>query len=250
MKKGKILGFLAIVASLTCGCSCSKIDDTTYENAVNVYKNTDAISFSRIEIIQNEGETSYTRKKTDARYLFNANKQVTGMEHSLTYSDASPNGGSAITKTIKNYYSGERATLYTYSKIGESQLERSKESNVSYDSKFNVNVCDSLDCLNMIVGNFAPIFNLNEVSEFVINDVNGKGEVSFKAVCPSFESCSNSSQIINYNLTIGTDGNIETLSYDIVNGVTTYSIKYTFYGYGSNNVTIEFPSDLESYIEK
>jgi hypothetical protein len=77
-----------------------------------------------------------------------------------------------------------------------------------------------------------------------------KAEVKFYAVCPSYEKCAGSSEIIEYNYVIGNNGTIESIAYDIVNDDTTYSIRYTFYGYGSNNVKIELPSDLESYIEK
>lgn len=250
MKKIKKFTLLLASFMLAIGCSCSKVNEETYTNAVNTFKSTDALSFSRIEMITNINEDNYTRKRVDAIYTFNSNKEVVNMEYSLVYSEGSNGGASNTSQTKKYYYNNERRTLYTYSKIGESQLDTYKETNVTYNAKFNINACENADCLKMITGNFAPMFNLNEVSEFSIEDKDGTGVVRFKAVCPSYESCASSSQVLDYNLTINKDGNIETLAYDINHGNTTYSIRYTFHGYGSNNVSVEFPADLESYIEK
>ena len=102
----------------------------------------------------------------------------------------------------------------------------------------------------LIVGNLAPIFNLNEVSEFRIDENDGGAIAQFKTTCPSYEHCLNNSQMIDYVVEIDTNGNIASISYDIVNTDVTYSIKYTFFGYGSNNVNIDFPTNLESYVEK
>lgn len=252
MKKGKILWSFALVSTLVCGCSCSKVNEQTYENAVNTLKNTDAISFSRIEEIHVEGQSTYTKKRVDANYILDANKEVINMERLLNIYDVSTSEGSTTTKeTYKYYYSRERQSLYTYSKIGEIQIERYKEKNTTYNKKFNINTCDNLDCMQMIVGNFVPAYKLNELENFNIEDNDGKGIATFTATCPSFESCASNSQVINYTVNIDLNGNIESLSYSIENGNTTHSIKYVFYGYGANNVSVVFPADLESsYLEK
>lgn len=250
MKKGKLLSILALASCFIAGCGCSKIDETTYTNAVNTFKNTDAISFSRIEVISKAEETIYTKKSITAEYVFNANKEVMNMSYSIKYYDGSSNGGISEKQTKEYYYSEERATLYTYSKVGQSQIERYKESDVTYNSKFNINTCMTLECQNMIVGNFVPMFNLNEVSEFGISGDDKGGSATFKAMCPSYENCASNSQTISYTVTINDAGNIDTISYDIINGDTTHSIKYLINGLGSNNVSVDFPIDLESYIEK
>lgn len=247
--KNKLLGFISLMALFVCGCSCSKINENTYSNAVNIFKNTDAISFSRIEIVQKEGESVYTRKRSDASYIFDIDGHVSKMSFEATYSQGGSGGASGSSQTLKYYYSDERRTFYTYSKQGESQLERYKESNVSYDDKININVCQDNACQLMIVGNFAPIYALNEVSDFNIEDENGIGKATFKAICPSFESCESASQVIDYTLTINNNGNIDSLNYEIVNGDTKYTITYSFNKYGSD-VKVTFPSDLESYNEK
>jgi len=82
------------------------------------------------------------------------------------------------------------------------------------------------------------------------------GELDFiyksiqKGTCPNYEHCESSSQMIDYVVELDPNGNIASISYDIVNKDINYSIKYTFFGYGSNNVKVDFPANLESYIEK
>lgn len=245
MNKAKKIGVLSLLAMMLVGCSCSKVDETTYEKAVNVYDTTDGINFSRVETITVADEDIYTRKKITAGYLFDSNKNVKEMEYIITTYKMSTAGSSISNNVVKYYYSLDKQTLYTQ----ESSVERYKETNVTYNEKFNINVSEG-DQMLMIVGNFAPIFKLNEVSEFTITKNNGKAEVSFLAVCPNYESCSSNSELIKYNYVIGESGTIESLTYDIVIGDTTHNIKYTFHSYGSNNVVISFPNDLESYIEK
>lgn len=250
MKKIKILGLILAVGALVCGCSCSKADEDTYANAVSTYKSTDAISFSRLETIAKEGEATYTRKLIDAKYAFDSNKKVSKMEYSNTVSIASNNGGTHTQEVTKYYYDNEKTTMYTYYKEGNQTEDSYKESDMLYEDKFNINTCMTSDCLRMIVGSFAPIFELNEVSNFSIEGEKEIARVSFSAICPSYENCASNSQLLNYEMTIGSDGNIETLEYEIVNGVNTHVIKYTFYDYGSNNVKVVLPNYLESYNEK
>jgi hypothetical protein len=250
MKKIKLMGLTLVAGALLTGCSCSKVDENTYVNAVSAYNSSDAISFSRIEIITKEGEDSYTRKKIDAKYVFSSNKEVSKMQYSRIDTVNSNGGASSTSEIAETYYNSETNTIYNYFREGTQQVYRYKESNKAYNAKYNVNACNDLDCYRMIVGNFAPIFALDEVMNFVIKDNDGKGEATFKAVCPSFENCASSSQLIEYNLTIGENGNIESLSYEIVNGDSTHTINYTFYSYGSNNVEVDIPKDLSSYKEK
>jgi len=251
MKKFKLLGVLLFVATFICGCSCAKVDETTYENAVNAYKNTDGISFSRVEtIVSNNEPNMYSRKKVDATFVFDSNREVSSMQYSFVKSEGSIANGVNISETKEYYYSQERETLYTYQQMSEIQLQRYKESGVTYNSKFNVNSCEDRDCMLLIVGNFAPIFNLNEVSEFRIEENDGGAIASFKTTCPNYEHCESSSQMIDYVVELDPNGNIASISYDIVNKDINYSIKYTFFGYGSNNVKVDFPANLESYIEK
>lgn len=250
MKKFKMLALVMAIGALVCGCGCSKVDENTYTNAVNTYKNTDAISFTRLEMISKQGETTYTRKKTDAKYTMNASKTVVDMEYSHTVSTASNSGGSTTNEVTKYYYVNETSTLYTYTKTGTKNEQQYKESNIGYNDRFNINSCTDAECLRMIVGSFAPVFDLNEITNFAIVGEDGNAKVSFSAVCPSYENCESNSQLLDYNLTISSDGNIESMEYEIVNGDTTYTVKYTFYAYGSNNVKINFPSNLSSYIEK
>ena len=245
MNKVKKIGVLSLLGMLIVGCSCSKVDESTYQAAVNVYEETDGIYFSRVETISVDGEDTYTRKKISAKYLFNSNNMVTNMEYIRSVYTVSSSGANISDSTTKYYYSAERRTLYTHL----SSVNRYKKTDVTYDEVFNINVSQGDEML-MIKGNFAPMFQLNEIEDFNIEDDNGKAIVTFAAICPSYEKCASNSDVLTYNYIIGTDGNIESLSYEIVNCDTTHTISYTFYSYGSNNVNIEFPADLESYIEK
>ena len=69
MKKTKGFSVLIVLACLISGCSCSKVSEDTFADAVNVYKNTDAISYTRIEEIKVEGEDIYTRKQIKAKFI-------------------------------------------------------------------------------------------------------------------------------------------------------------------------------------
>lgn len=245
MKKIKKFGILSLVALIVSACSCSKVDEKTYENAVSIYQETDAIYFSRLENIEVAGNDTQIKKRVDAKYLFNSNKEVVLMDYSRTEHQTTNLGTNIGSSTMKYYYSGELKTLYT----SLDGVSRYKYTGVKYNDVFNVNV-SQYDELLMIVGSFAPVFKLNEVAEFSITEADDKAEVSFYAVCPSYEKCNSSSEIIEYNYVIASDGTIESIAYDIVNMDTTYSIRYTFYSYGSNNVKIQLPADLETYIEK
>lgn len=250
MKKINILGIILAISAFVGGCSCSKVSEKTYSNAVNVYKSSDAISFSRLETISKNGENTYTRKLTDAKYIFDASKNVAKMEYSHTVSIASTNGSSHTEEITKHYYDGEKNTVYTYYKSGSQTEESYKESNKSYSDKFNINTCVNYECLRMIVGSFAPVYELNEVDNFIIDGNKDSATINFSAICPSYEHCTSNSQLIDYTMTISSDGNIDTLEYEIINGEYTYLVKYTFYAYGSNNVKVLLPSYLENYKEK
>lgn len=234
---------------LISGCGCNKISEENYQGAVSTFKNTDGLSFSRLEIIRKKGETTYERKKTDAKYVFDSGKNVKFMQYAKTEGEGNNSGGVSIKKTTKYYYNIDDSYFYVHSIVGESELNRYKEVASSYNEKFNVNVCDDIDkdCLLLVSTNLAPVFNLNEVSDFSIND---DGVATFNAICPSFEHCSGNSQVLEYVVTLDDDGNIGFIEYEIENGDLIYSIKYSFDGYGSNNVSVNFPSDLESYIKK
>ena len=247
MNKMKKIGVLTLLGMILGGCSCSKVNEDTYESAASVFSSTDGIAFSRIETIQTANEDIKTRKKVDAKYVFDSNKNVISMQYERTTSKLSEASNTNIGSDVvtKYYYNGERKTLYTYS----DSVNKYKQKDVNYNDVFNINISEG-DELLMIVGSFAPIFKLNEVEGFTIEKEDDKAVVNFHAVCPSYENCTSGSEVIEYEYVIGSDGNIESLSYVITNGSTTNTINYVFHAYGSNNVNIEFPSDLESYIEK
>ena len=250
MKTKKILALL-VLPLLIGGCSCSKVNEKTYENAYSNIKSTDAIYFTRIEEIKENGETTYLRKRVDAKYYFTTTGQVDKMEYSLTYTDTTVNGLSDVRQVSKFYFDRSSHTYYTYKKVGSTQEYKYKENAFNYDDMINVTKCgDDKDCILMMVVNLVPAKGLNEVEDFTINDDDGEGIVSYKAVCPSFEACSDSSQVLDYKLTINKNGEFSTLSYVITNNDVETTVKYTFLGIGSNNVSIEFPSDIETYIEK
>ena len=248
MKKIKILSILSIFGVLISGCSCNKVSDETYANAVNIYETTDAIEFTRIETITTEGIDTYTRVKIEAKYTFNINKEVMEMEYSRNEADITSAGNNISDKTTKYYYDGNARVLYTHlpNVVGG---EKVKETNVTYEEKFNVNVSQGYELL-MIKGSFAPIFKLNEATDFVIDDQDGGAVVRLLAVCPNFENCKDSSEEIIYKYVIGKSGTIDSLSYEIENDGVVRKVNYKFHNYGSNNVKIITPNDLVGYKEK
>lgn len=246
MKRIKFLCLLAIGILTVSGCSCSKINQETYEKAIKNYNTTDAMEFSRIEIISTAGESIYQRKKIEAKFIFDSNRNVSKMEYSLLVSEGNSGGASTeINQSVKYFYNND--TMYTYSKLGSSQLEKYKETGLSYEDKFNVNTCQDNDCMLLIEQNIVPVFALNSVTFFEISE---EGKATFKASCPTFENCASSNELIEYTVVIDKDANIKTIAYEIVNGEITYSIKYSFNKFGSNNVNIQFSGELDSYIEK
>ncbi len=246
MKKFKILSAFVVLGCLISGCGCNKANEETYSKAVSTYTNSDAISFSRLEIVSTKGQDTELRKMINAKFIFNSDNNVSKMQYSRSDKETGQIGSATQPKTTTYYYSSNDGHVYTYIKPDETQFERYKEAVASYEDKFNVNTCEDndKDCALLTRTNIAPIFNLNEVSDF---NITGDGVATFKAVCPSFEHCSSNSEVLEYRVELNNDGNIGIVEYQIVNGDTTYSIKYVFDGYGSNNVKITFPEDLKNY---
>lgn len=248
MKKSRIVSILSLFVVLISGCSCNKVSEETYANAVNIYETTDAIEFTRIETITTEGVDTYTRVKIEAKYTFDINKKVMEMEYTRNEADISSAGNNISDKTTQYYYDGIANVLYTHLP-NISGGEKIKETNITYEEKFNVNVSQGYELL-MIKGYFAPIFKLNEAADFVIEDQDGGAVVRLMAVCPNFENCKDSSEVLIYKYTIGKDGTIQSLSYEIENDNVVRKVNYKFHNYGSNNVKIVTPNDLEGYKEK
>ena len=252
MKKIKFLSMIALASSLVAGCSCSKVDESTYESAVSAFKSTDAISFVRVETIITEGASTYDRKRVEASYIFDSNKKVDLMSYSLHETTEINSAGSGGGRSdIRNYYyDNSESTLYKYEKIGDSDAVGTRYTNTDYDSRFNSIKCDSNDCLFMVVGNLAPVYTLDEITEFNIQEDEDSAVVTYKGICPGYENCENNSQMIDYTIRINSDGNIESLSYNVVNGKTTHSIKYAFSAYTTNKVSITLPSEIKNYEEE
>ena len=250
MKKWRLLSGIIALTSFIGGCSCSKVDDSTYISAVETYKNTDAIGFTRVEIIKVEGQTTYVRKKVEANYIFDSNKDVERMSYSLLVTENNSGGGSDVSLSSTYHYSKDSETLYNHYKIGKSQEERYKYTNTTYSDNFNANKCNDSNCNLMILTNLAPIYSFDEISEFRIEEKDGGAIAHYKGICPGYENCASNSQMLDYTMRINKDGNIESLSYEIVNGSTTNTITYGFSGYGSNEVVVILPAQLDSYIEK
>ena len=250
MNKSGFFAAFAMGALLVSGCSCSRIDENTYSSAVSTYKTTDAISFTRVEDVHQAGQVMYTRKKSDGQFVFDSNGKVETMQYFTSYSDVGTNGANTVRQINRYYYNGSNNTYYTYFRDGENQLLRYKEVVNSYEDRININTCDDSDCYLRISKNFAPVYNLNEISNFTIKNENGKGRATFKGICPGFENCASNDQMLDYEVVVGTNGNLELLTYTIVNGDVTYNITYNFAGFGSNNVNITLPAELDNYSDK
>ncbi len=244
MKKTKGLISLAIVAIL-CGCSCGRVNETTYNNAINNFNSTDAISFTRIENVTSKADpSSYSRTIIDAKFIFDGNKNGDIVEAEYKISDYV-----LSTKVSSNdyYYVDVTNTLYSKKQIPGVLEERIKES-TSYEDYFNIHNCSTTSCRVGIQTNLAPIFSIDDVHGFVIEKIDGEAVATFSAACPAFENCKGN-EMLDYKLIIGGDGNVLSLYYTIDGKNDTTTISYKFNNYGSNDVTISFPNDLDSYID-
>lgn len=246
MKKIKLLSLLLAFPLILSGCGCNRISQETYTRAVDNFNNTDALEFSRIEVITKDGEKFYERKKIDSKIVFGPNKSVIKMYYSLLVTEGSTGGSSTETNKYLQYHYVNNY-LYTYLKEGGNQLDEYKEKIGAYDNAFNINTCEDNDCMLLIDKNIAPVFKIDSLENF---EISKDGVAKFKSSCPSFENCDSNNELIDYVVTVDKDANIKTISYDIKKNDITYSIKYSFSAYGSNNVDIVFPGNLDTYVEK
>ena len=69
MKKKGLISLL--VAILMCGCSCGRVDESTYEHAISSFNSSDAISFTRIEkVVDKADSNSYTKTTINGSFVF------------------------------------------------------------------------------------------------------------------------------------------------------------------------------------
>jgi len=141
MKKG----FIAfVIAMLITGCSCSKVDENTYNKAVNDFNSSDAIAFTRIEKVTNKVDVSdYTKTTIEAKYTFSSNRngEVKKMEYSINKSIKE-----FVSESIVYYYSDSDQTLYRRKMVTTNMVNRTKQM-IYFDNYFKVNRCDSRECL-------------------------------------------------------------------------------------------------------
>ena len=242
----KLKGILSLaLALIVCGCSCGRVNETTYKNAITNFNTTDAIDFERIEkIIANDDPSSYTKTVVEGTFVFDTNRSGEVMESRYLIKDyvAADNRS-----TLEYYYSSISNTLYRKKIIAGLSEDRIKES-MEYDEYFNIHNCSTTACRIAMPTNIAPIIDIEDVNGFVIEKVEDEAIATYTAACPSYENCQGNEKI-DYELIICGDGNIVGLSYTIPGQTTTTTISYHFKNYGSDKVVISFPTELESYID-
>lgn len=242
MKKKGILSF--IMVAILCGCSCSNVNETTYNNAVSNFNSSDAVSFTRIEKVEeNDNPSSYSTTKISATFVFDNNRNGSVMDMKYTIDNST--GTTPIT-TYEYYYSGEASTLYRKKKIHNDSESKIKES-MAYEEYFNNNNCDDTACRVAMPENIAPIFSIEDVQNFQIVQEGEEAVATYTAACPYFESCKKGTQL-NYKLIIGGSGDIVGLYYTISGEKTTSTISYSFTKYGKDKIEIVFPNELKQYI--
>ena len=243
MKKG----FIAfVIAMLITGCSCSKVDENTYNKAINDFNSSDAIAFTRIEKVTNKVDVSdYTKTTIEAKYIFSSNRrgEVEKMEYVINKSEKE-----FVSETIEYYYSNSDQTMYRR-KLVRPNSETKLKQNLYFDNYFSVNNCSTTECLLAIPQNLAPIYEIENVNGFLIREERGEAIATFTAACPtSYETC-NGKNTLDYTVIIGGDGQISGLSYQIEGETTITTVSYSFDGFGINNVQIVFQQALYSYEE-
>lgn len=235
------LGLIAII----CGCSCGKVNETTYINAVSNFNSSDAMSFTRIEdVFENDSSTAKTRTRVDAAFIFDVNRsgEVMEVHYKIETYDSH-----VLSGVLDYYYSAITHTMYREKVVSGVSGEKIKE-NMEYEDHFNVHGCETTACRVAILSNLAPILEIEDVNGFVIEKEDDEAVATFSAACPVYEVCKGNDKL-DYTLRIGGDGNIKNLSYTISDLDTTTRISYSFTGFGANNVEIEFPSSLNGYVD-
>lgn len=243
MKKKGLISF--VMAMLICGCSCTKVNETTYNNAISNYNASDAISFTRIEKVENNEDSSdYTKTTVNADIVFDTNRtgEVKEMKYTIDYATREH-----VTSTITYYYSDIEQTLYRHKKVTGSTDTKTKQS-MNFQDYFNVHDCTTRECLVAIPTNIAPVLDIEDVNGFLIEEVDGEAIATYTALCPLYENCQGN-ETIDYKLIIGGNGDVAGLSYVITGETTTTTVSYSFNNFGSHNVKIAFPNELENYIE-
>ena len=115
MKKIKLMGLTLVVGALLTGCSCSKVDENTYVNAVSAYNSSDAISFTRIEKVEEKNnQSSYSTTTINGTFIFDTNRSgnVLDVKYTIDYSK----GTTPIT-SYEYYYNSDAAMLFRKKKI-------------------------------------------------------------------------------------------------------------------------------------
>lgn len=240
----KLKGILSLaLVAIICGCSCGRVNETTYNNAVSNFNSSDAISFVRIsDEVDNNDSSSYKRNKINASFIFDTNRSGEVMEFYYKVEDSVMRD---VNSTVEYYYSSIANTLYRKKVVTGVSEENIKEP-LNYNSYFNVHNCSTVACRVAILTNIAPIFEIEDINEFIIEKVDDEAVVTYSAACPVFENCQGHEKL-DYTLIIGGDGNAKNLSYEIVGETTTTKVSYAFEKFGIKNVDIIFPTELENY---
>ena len=242
----KLKGILSLaLVAVICGCSCGRVNETTYKNAVINFNTTDAISFERIEKTTDKNDSSsYTKTVVEGMFIFDTNRNGEVVESKYVIKDYVVADNRS---TLEYYYSSISNTLYRKKIIAGLSEDRVKES-MEYEDYFNIHNCSTSSCRAAISTNIAPIINIEDVNGFVIEKEEDEAVATYTAACPTYENCQGNEKI-DYKLIIGGDGNIVGLYYTIPGPTTTTTISYHFKNFGSDKVIISFPTELESYID-
>ena len=100
----KLKGILSLaLALIVCGCSCGRVNETTYKNAITNFNTTDAIDFERIEkITVNDDPSSYTKTVVEGTFVFDTNRSGEIMESRYLIKDYVADDNRS---TLEYYYS-------------------------------------------------------------------------------------------------------------------------------------------------
>lgn len=243
----KVLLFICLTFSLVInGCSCNKFDISTYESAVENFKDSRRYSFELTVTKEIKDQPYYTKDVYENMYMFTTTGAVNNFSSVLkSYkitnpTSTSPSGNYELFSTVSRYYVGVENNFYTKVKEGVAPEIKNKRY-ISYEENF----ADSKNIFN--INNIVPLFEAESLNNFKISgskNKKGYSEATFTAPIANFVE--SEAETATYSLIINKDFYFKTIKFVVVTETVKLTYEYNFKAY-NNTVNIEFPADLINY---
>lgn len=242
MKKFLSLISCFLFLSLVLGCSCSKVNEETYDKAYQKLVDSKGYKFRRTESITGENNKSYTYV-SEVEFLFDDNKNVLYMSYEKDGSEYAP------TSHVLYKYFKDSQTLYK-----NINSTTTKETGIKYSDRFSIEMCgdSDYDC-KLLTNNFIfPRININNVTDFKIEKEGNEAVATFKSNIVNFEKTSNLEQLIDYTFYIDANLNITRIEYSFIskeeNNTNSHVVLYEFIESDYTKIIPSLPVNSEKYI--